>query len=98
MDRSPPPYEDSQDARNDEGVVVNQPVPSSPSSRGSDTVARLEKTAQQYADSEVAIRQHISTSMKSMYRLARSSGMDREEFDRIVQRELETMNIFDRDE
>jgi hypothetical protein len=98
MDRSPPPYEDSQDARNDEGVVVNQPVPSSPSSRGSDTVARLEKTAQQYADSEVAIRQHISTSMKSMYRLARSSGMDREEFDRIVQRELETLSIFDRDE
>lgn len=96
--KSPPPYEDFQHGSNNEDAIVNQPVPSSPSSRGSDTVARLEKSAQHFSDSEVAIRQHIGTTMKSMYRLARSTGMDREEFDRIVQRELETLSIFDRDD
>lgn len=37
--------------------------------------------------SEVAIRQHISTSLKSMYRLARATGMDREAFRDLVERE-----------
>ena len=92
------PHEDLQDAEFEEGVVVNQPVPSSPSSHGSDMVARLEKTASQYAASEVAVKQHISTSMKSMYRLARSSGMDREEFGELVQRELQTLSLLDRDD
>lgn len=100
--KTPPPYEelreDSLDAEEDEGVVVNQPIPSSPSSHGSDTVARLEMGAEQYAASEVAIKQHISTSMKSMYRLARSSGIDRHEFGRIVQRELQTLSLLELDD
>lgn len=96
-DRDPPPYQGSLDNDPDEKEVeVNQPVASSPSSRASDTVARLEQHAERYGASEVGIRQHISTSLKSMYRLARSAGMDREEFERIVQRELETLSIFDR--
>lgn len=95
-DRSPPPYQGSFDEPMEEKEVeVNHPVPSSPSSKGSDTVARLEQHAERYGASEIGIRQHISTSLKSMYRLARSAGMDREEFERIVQRELETLSIFD---
>jgi len=99
-ERSPPPYQEPFGAELDEkGVEVSQPVPSSPSSRGgSDAVARLEQSAERYGASEIAIRQHISTTMKSMYRLAKSAGMDREEFDRIVQRELETLSILDRDD
>jgi len=98
-DRSPPPYQGSLDDHLEEkGVEVNHPVPSSPSSKGSDTVARLEEHAERYGASEIGIRQHIGTSLKSMYRLARSAGMDREEFERIVQRELETLSIFDRDD
>ncbi|KAI1612082.1 hypothetical protein EDD37DRAFT_455168 [Exophiala viscosa] len=95
--REPPPYQGSSDRDQDEREVeVTQPVPSSPSSRASDTVARLEQHAERYGASEAGIRQHISTTLKSMYRLAKSAGMDREEFDRIVQRELETLSIFDR--
>lgn len=79
-------------------VEVRQPVPTSPSSRGgSDTIARLEDTAERYNASDIGIRQHIGTTMKSLYRLAKSTGMDREEFERLVNRELETLSIFDRD-
>ena len=79
-------------------AVDYQPVPSSPSSQGSDTVARLEKTAEQYSASEAAVKQHISTSMKSMYRLARSSGIEREEFGNMIRRELEMLRMLDGDE
>lgn len=97
-DRDPPPYQGAVDDPTEEKEIpVNQPIPASPSSRGSDTVARLEERAEQFGASEISIRQHISTTLKSMYRLARSAGMDREEFERIVQRELETLSIFDKD-
>jgi hypothetical protein len=101
--RSPPPYEDQSpreaDNGNEKNVEMQQPIPTSPSSRGgSDTIARLEDTAERFNASEVGIRQHISTSMKSMYRLAKSAGIDREEFDRLVNRELEALSIFDQDD
>lgn len=100
QERSPPPYQGPlEDAADEKKIEMSQPVASPPSSRGgSDAIARLERTAERYAASEIALRQHISTTMKSMYRLAKSAGMDREEFDRIVQRELETLSLFDRDE
>jgi hypothetical protein len=89
-------YEDEDDA---DGVIVNQPQPTSPGSvTGSDAIDRLEATAERQAASEIGIRQHISTSVKSMFRLAKSAGMDREEFERMVHRELETLSILDSDE
>lgn len=95
-ERSPlaPPYQ-----LNDEGeekeLEVTHPVPSSPSSKASDAVARLEEHAERYGLSDIGIRQHIGSSVKSMYRLAKSAGMDREEFERIVQRELETLSLYE---
>jgi len=101
-ENKPPSYQEplypADDEPDEKRLEVNQPVPSSPSSRGSDAVARLEETAERFGASDIAIRQHISTTMKSMFRLAKSAGMDREEFDRIVQRELEALSIFDRDD
>lgn len=100
---SPPPYQDQDpmdtgDA-DEKNVEVQQPVPTSPSSRGgSDAVARLEDTAERYNASDIGIRQHIGTTMKSLYRLAKSTGMDRDEFERLVNRELETLSILDRDD
>jgi len=100
---SPPPYQDQDpmdtgDA-DEKDVEVRQPVPTSPSSRGgSDAIARLEDTAERYNASDIGIRQHIGTTMKSLYRLAKSTGMDREEFERLVNRELETLSILDRNE
>ncbi|KIW83219.1 hypothetical protein Z517_02464 [Fonsecaea pedrosoi CBS 271.37] len=99
---NPPPYQggfvDVPNDPEDLEVEVNHPVPSSPSSKGSDTVARLEEHAERYGASEIGIRQHISTSMKSMYRLARSAGITRGEFERMMQRELETLSLLDLDE
>ncbi|KIV95561.1 hypothetical protein PV10_03198 [Exophiala mesophila] len=79
-------------------VQVNQPIPSSPSSRGSDTIARLEEHAERLGASDIGIRQHIGSTVKSMYRLAKSAGMERDEFERLVQRELETLSIYDRND
>lgn len=105
----PPAYEapnsfqngDYQDEDDDDAdaVIVNQPQPTSPDSvTGSDTIDRFEATASRQAVSEIGIRQHISTSMKSMFRLAKSAGIDREEFERMVHRELETLSILDSDD
>lgn len=97
----PPAYEDMEDARDldEDAVIVNQPQPTSPgSATGSDTIGRLEETAERQAASEIGIRQHISTSVKSMFRLAKSAGIDREEFERMIHRELETLSILDSDD
>jgi hypothetical protein len=95
-------YEDEDEDDEDDdadAVIVNQPQPTSPGSvNGSDAIDRLEATAERQASSEIGIRQHISTSMKSMFRLAKSAGIDREEFERMVHRELETLSILDRDD
>jgi hypothetical protein len=91
--------QDSRTLQVENGVPVSHPVPSSPSSRaGSDTVARLESSAERHAASEIGIRQHISTTVKSMYRLAKSAGMTKDEFDEMVQRELDTLSILDQGE
>lgn len=77
---------------------IEQPVPASPSSKaGSDTIARLEETADRYSASEIAIKQHISYSVKSMYRLAKGAGLTRQEFEDMMQRELETLSLLDRE-
>ncbi|KEF51814.1 uncharacterized protein A1O9_12151 [Exophiala aquamarina CBS 119918] len=102
-ERSPPPYHgilglglNAGGGDGDEkGLEVTQPVPSSPSTKSSEAVARLEEHAERYGLSDIGIRQHIGSSLKSMYRLAKSAGMDREEFESIVQRELETLSIYD---
>jgi hypothetical protein len=98
-------YDDDDDDDGDgdgddaDAVIVNQPQPTSPGSMNeSDTIDRLEATAERQASSEIGIRQHISTSMKSMFRLAKSAGIDREEFERMVHRELETLSILDRED
>ncbi|RDL38348.1 Uncharacterized protein BP5553_02688 [Venustampulla echinocandica] len=74
---------------------------SSTGSSGSDTVAKLEKRAAANAlrdQNEHGIKQHISTSMKSLYRLARVSGIDRAEFERLVTTELDCLSLMDEDD
>lgn len=83
----------------EEGSHINQPVPSSPSSRtGSDTIAKLEETADRYSASEIAIKQHITYSVKSMFRLARGAGLSRQDFEDLVQRELDTLSLLDNED
>lgn len=82
-----------------EYVEVVQPRPGSrTSSSGSETVAKLEKRAEAREQSEVGIKQHISTSVKSLYRLAKVAGIERSEFDRLIRTELDCLSLMDEDD
>ncbi|EUC43539.1 hypothetical protein COCMIDRAFT_7037 [Bipolaris oryzae ATCC 44560] len=75
--------------------ALNHPRPSS--SASSSSIERLEQKAESSSQAELAIKQHISTDIKSLFRLARASGIDREEFERIIQRELEVLPMLEQE-
>ena len=87
---------------NDVGGEVNplvQPRPSSSTgSSGSETVERLERQAAGRDQSETGIKQHIGTSIKSLWRLAKVSGIERTEFERLVRTELDCLSLMDEDD
>lgn len=66
---------------------------SSASSNGSVMVARLEESAERKEQSEFGVKQHISRSIRSLYLLSRASGIDREEFERMVRTELDVLGM-----
>jgi hypothetical protein len=78
-------------------VILNHPRPSSVSSSGSDAVAKLEQEARTQSASEIGVKQHISTSIKTLYRLAQSTGITLEEFDQLVKGELAQLDSKDGD-
>ena len=79
--------------------MLAQPRPgSSTGSSGSDTVARLERRAAAREHSEVGIKQYISSSVKSLYRLAKGQGIERAEFERLVKTELDCLGLMDEDD
>ncbi len=83
-----------------EGLAHPRPGSSSGSS-GSDTVEKLERRVavkEAREQNEVGIKQHIGTSIKSLYRLAKVAGIERGEFERIVKTELECLALMDEDE
>lgn len=80
-----------------EGSDISQPKASSPSD-GSAMIPRLEESAATQSVSEVVIRQHISTTIKSLFRLSRGAGMDRQEFDELVRTELDTLSLMEEDD
>lgn len=55
---------------------------------GSNAVRGSEATADHQSSTDVGIRRHISNSLKNLYELACSAGMEREEFNRIILTEL----------
>ncbi|XP_014555301.1 hypothetical protein COCVIDRAFT_102739 [Bipolaris victoriae FI3] len=75
--------------------ALNHPRPSS--SASSNSIEKLEQKAESSSQAELAIKQHISTDIKSLFRLARASGIDREEFERIIQRELEVLPMLEQE-
>ncbi|KAF2196982.1 hypothetical protein GQ43DRAFT_435543 [Delitschia confertaspora ATCC 74209] len=77
-------------------AALSHPRPSSAAS--SSSVEKLERQAEKNSQAELAIKQHISTDIKSLFRLARSAGIELEEFERIIRRELEVLPMLDRDE
>ena len=73
-----------------EEIVHTRP---SSSSSSISAVVRLEDSAATQSHGEIVVQQHITTSMKSLFRLARGIGMEKEEFDRLVRNELSTLSI-----
>ncbi|MCJ1279916.1 hypothetical protein MMC21_007740 [Puttea exsequens] len=74
-----------------------QPVLSSPRPR-STTITRLEDSADIQSAAEVAIKQHVSTSLKSLFRLCRNAGIERADFAQMVKMELETLSLIAEDD
>ena len=92
---NPPPY------TNGIGQVdeLVQPRPSSSAgSSGSETVEKLERQVAGREQSETGIKQHIGTSIKSLWRLAKVSGIERLEFERLVRIELDCLGMMDEDD
>jgi hypothetical protein len=96
----PPPQQNGSNgtAREVDGQSedILHPCPSSPTSINS--IERLERKAENFSHAEVGIKQHISTDIKSLFRLARSAGIETAEFERIVKTELEMLAMMDLDE
>ena len=76
---------------------IMEPSASSPKI-GATAVSRLEDSAENQSMTESAITHHVSTSIKSLYRLCRSSGIDRTEFDRMIQSEMDTLGMMEEDD
>jgi len=66
---------------------------SSASSNGSQTVAKLEETAGRQEQNEFGVKQHVGRSIRSLYQLSRASGIDRDEFERLVRAELDILGM-----
>lgn len=79
----------------DRAMLLNHPRPSSTPSTSSDAVGRLEQEAESHSAYEVGVKQHISSNLKSLFRLARCTGISREEFQDLVKTELELLNLSD---
>ncbi|KAK3394676.1 hypothetical protein B0H63DRAFT_54561 [Podospora didyma] len=70
---------------------------SSASSNGSLMVAKLEERAEKREQGEFGVKQHISRSIRSLFMLSRASGIDREEFERMVRTELDVLGMVEDD-
>lgn len=75
---------------------LSAPRPTSPSSQGS--VERLEVEAADMTRAEVGVKQFVSTEIKSLFRLAKTVGIGRAEFERMVRTEIEVLGMLEADE
>ncbi|KAK1512928.1 hypothetical protein CTAM01_00323 [Colletotrichum tamarilloi] len=83
----------------DRAAVLLHPRPaSSASSNGSRLVEKLEESVGKQDQNEFGVKQHVSRSIRSLFLLARSSGIDREEFERLVKTELDVLGMIEDDE
>ncbi|KAK6227026.1 hypothetical protein QIS74_00581 [Colletotrichum tabaci] len=96
-----PPRSPSLHSQQDEdrAAVLLHPRPaSSASSNGSRLVEKLEETVGKQDQNEFGVKQHVSRSIRSLFLLSRSSGIDREEFERLVKTELDVLGMIEDDE
>lgn len=83
-----------------ETMEMAHPRPRGSSSSSRSSVEHLERVASKPANSEaaeLAIKQHISSEIKSLYRLARNAGIQRDEFERTVRNDLDCLGLLELD-
>lgn len=69
------------------------PTSTSSSAHSSAIIDKLEDSAEQQSQTEFAVRQHVASTMKSLWRLARGTGMEMGEFRGVVGREVEVLGV-----
>ncbi|KAH6619623.1 hypothetical protein B0J18DRAFT_249511 [Chaetomium sp. MPI-SDFR-AT-0129] len=90
----------SRNSQEESWVLANPTTSGRPGSAGSNssqTVARLEEAAESREQTEFGVKQHISRSIRSLFLLSRASGIDREEFESMVRRELDVLGMVETD-
>ncbi|OIW35077.1 hypothetical protein CONLIGDRAFT_627138 [Coniochaeta ligniaria NRRL 30616] len=83
------------EARTAAGLL--HPRPASSASSTSASVARLEEEAARRDTGEFGVKQHVSRSIRSLFLLSRASGIEREEFERMVRTELDVLGMVEDD-
>ncbi|KAI5299030.1 hypothetical protein KEM56_003573 [Ascosphaera pollenicola] len=69
---------------------INHPRPSiSSNGSSSSAISKLEETAETHWAAENAVKQHVSISIRSLFRLAKSTGMSTPEFKTFINEEME---------
>lgn len=80
-------------------AIPHAPRPTSPASSASDrSIAALERGAADITRAEMGIKQHISSEVKNLFRLARSVGIDRAEFERIVSTQVDVLGMMEEED
>ena len=81
-------------------VIADEDIshPSASPPAGPAAVSRLEGSAESQSIADMALNQHVGTSIKSLFRLCRSNGMGRSDFERTVRIELEMLCMMEEDD
>lgn len=82
----------------DVDLVHPRPASSASSSRASEAVAKLEESAERQGQGEFGVKQHVSRSIRSLFLLSRTAGIDRAEFESMVRSELDLLGMIDGDD
>ncbi|KAL8807093.1 MAG: hypothetical protein Q9182_000926 [Xanthomendoza sp. 2 TL-2023] len=61
----------------------------------SPAVEKLEGSAMMQSQTELAVRQHMASTMKSLYRLSRSTGMEMGDFEKVIYMEVEILKLME---
>jgi len=82
-------------AAQNEGILQPRPESSASSSTSERLVAKLEEEAGRRDTGEFGVKQHISRSIRSLYQLGCAAGIERDEFESLVRRELEVLSMME---
>ncbi|KAI0486039.1 hypothetical protein F4859DRAFT_468678 [Xylaria cf. heliscus] len=91
-----PPSSSSPPSGNSDEPSLVHPLPRPASSASSNaSVEKLEAAAARQEQNDFGVKQHVSRSIKSLFLLSQASGIDREEFERMVKTELDMLSLME---